>query len=135
MNQKVPFECYYTPQCSKNQESEKKRDSFLSSTVTPMPFQYYILAHLLGFAHMQLIFLFFLGNGHIGDIYLFTLQKVQFFSPPTTNRPATLQHHVFPDIIFTVPASRTFSVPFFIILKHYITYQIHKLIGFQVFEC
>ena len=41
---------------------------------------------------------------------------------------------LYPDIIFTVPASRKFSVQIFIILKHYITYQIHKLIGFQVFE-
>ena len=83
---------------------------------------------------MQLIFFkIFLSNGHIGDIYLFTLQKVQFFSPPTTNRPSASTPRI-PDIIFTVPASRTFSVQIFIILKHYITYQIHKLIGFQVFE-
>ena len=45
---------------------------------------------------------------------------------------------IYPDIIiiiiFTVPASRKFSVQICIILKHYITHQIHKLIGFQVFE-
>ena len=37
-----------------------------------------------------------------------------------------------PDI--TVPASHRFSVQIFIILKHYITYQIHKLIVFQGFQ-
>ena len=48
---------------------------------------------------------------------------------------ATVQNTlVYPDIIVPLPASHRFSVQIFIILKQYITYQIHKLIGFQVFE-
>ena len=73
--------------------------------------------------------------GQIG-VKISSYRDTQFIKINPLNRPwgrflPREDNNMQPDIIFTVPASRKFSVQIFSILKHYITYQIHKLIGFQ----